>query len=240
MKIMQQRQISTMTFFRYRGIRQKLWALSQMQLAIGGLMKTAGLPFFKLMGSGAGEGFSLQPDFSTYCLLGVWENEGAADRFFAQSEVWKAFVQHAEEQWTVYALATRARGLWSKQQPFVTYPEEAGAGIKVALTRASIRWSRLPDFWRHVPQTSRAIAEAEGVLFSKGVGELPFVQQATLSIWESEEAMRQFAYRDKAHREVVQKTVKRRWYSEELFASFRPLRSTGSWRGGDILASLQD
>ena len=43
----------------------------------------------------------------------------------------------------VYALATRARGLWSQQQPFETYPEEADSGIKLALTRASIRWSLL-------------------------------------------------------------------------------------------------
>ena len=31
--------------------------------------------FFKLMGTGGGNGFSLKPDFGTYAFLGVWESK---------------------------------------------------------------------------------------------------------------------------------------------------------------------
>lgn len=230
---MNAKQITTVTFFRYKGFQEQFWALSQMGLAIGDLLAVKGLTYFKLMGSGAGEGFSLRPDFSVYCFLGIWENEAASSAFFEKAKPYLAFAKHSCEQWTIFGYATRARGLWSGQQPFELYPELAQPGIKMALTRASIHWQKLPDFWRHVPATSRAIAAADGVLFSKGVGELPLVQQATISIWESEEAMRQFAYKDSGHREIVKKTVQRKWYKEELFASFYPYKTMGKWEGGD-------
>lgn len=220
-------------------MRNKLWALGQMQRSIDGLLSTKGLSFFKLMGSGAGEGFSLRPDFSVYCLLGVWEEQDFSESFFEHSAVYRAFADHAEECWTVFAHATRARGLWSGIQPFECYPELKTEGIKIALTRASIRWKRLGEFWRHVPASSRAIASAEGVLFSKGVGELPFVQQATVSIWKNEAAMRKFAYQDSGHREIVSKTVKRKWYSEELFGSFVPFKEQGTWQGRSFFKGEQ-
>ena len=44
------------------------------------------LLFFKLLGTGAGSGFSLYPDFSTYAVLCVWENELFAREFIHRSE----------------------------------------------------------------------------------------------------------------------------------------------------------
>jgi hypothetical protein len=38
------------------------------------IKKTSGLKFYKLLGTGAGAGFSLYPDFSTYSILCVWDN----------------------------------------------------------------------------------------------------------------------------------------------------------------------
>jgi hypothetical protein len=61
------------------------------------------------------------------------------------------------------------------------------------------------------------------------VGEWPLIRQATLSVWENKAAMRRFAYEHRAHREVIQRTYARNWYSEELFAEFRPLAVRGNW-----------
>jgi hypothetical protein len=44
-----------------------------------------------------------------------------------------------------------------------------------------------------------------------------------------------FAYRNDVHRTVIQRTRAERWYAEELFARFVPLRSTGQWNGVDPL-----
>jgi hypothetical protein len=55
-------------------------------------------------------------------------------------------------------------------------------------------------------------------------------------VWESVQAMQQYAYRDVRHREVIQLTRQEGWYSEELFARFRVLRSTGTVDGKNPMA----
>jgi hypothetical protein len=67
------------------------------------------------------------------------------------------------------------------------------------------------------------------LIFAKGIGELPIVQQATFSLWRSKQEMTAYAYRDKHHTEVIKKTRELGWYKEELFAQFRPFRSEGTW-----------
>ena len=72
---------------------------------------------------------------------------------------------------------------------------------------------------------------ANGFITSIGIGEVPWIKQATFSIWESKEQMRQFAYKMKEHAEVVKKTHQEKWYSEDMFVRFKPLKSTGSLNG---------
>ena len=91
------------------------------------------------------------------------------------------------------------------------------------ITRATLNPTRLLEFWRHVPQASRAIKQAKGVGFFKGIGEWPFVQQATFSVWESAEAIRTFAYVSQAHASIVKKTRQRKWYKEDMFNRFEVL-----------------
>ena len=57
-------------------------------------------------------------------------------------------------------------------------------------------------------------------LWFKGIGELPFIQQATFSIWENLESVTNFAYKDLNHSDIVKKTKKRKWYKEDLFSRF--------------------
>ena len=71
--------LTTITFFKFH--KNKFWAFSQMALLPRKIKKIEGLRFFKLMGTGGGNGFSLKPDFSTYAFLGVWESEIAAENF---------------------------------------------------------------------------------------------------------------------------------------------------------------
>ncbi len=103
------------------------------------------------------------------------------------------------------------------------------------LTRASIRLRRAVRFWQFVEPTSRAVSGAEGLRLAIGLGELPLVRQATFSLWDSVAAMQQYAYRDARHREVIQLTRREGWYSEELFARFRVLGSSGTVDGRDPL-----
>ena len=66
-------QVVYLHFFTYN--QHRFWAFTQMQRAHARLQDCKGLQFYKLLGTGAGAGFSLRPDFSTYALLSVWDNE---------------------------------------------------------------------------------------------------------------------------------------------------------------------
>jgi hypothetical protein len=87
-----------------------------------------------------------------------------------------------------------------------------------------------------VPTSQRPIEQGcEGLIFTKGVGEIPLLQMATLSIWENLDALKKFAYNSPEHREAIKKTHQIDWYKEEMFARFQPYKSTGVWDGEDLL-----
>ena len=54
----------------------------------------------------------------------------------------------------------------------------------------------------------------------KGIGEWPFIQQATISIWDNSKSINEFAYKDKIHSDIVKATRKKKWYKEDLFSRF--------------------
>ena len=63
----------------------------------------------------------------------------------------------------------------------------------------------------------KSINSKKGAEYYKGVGELPIIEQATISIWKSEQSMKDYAYSDKSHLKIIHKARKNNWYSEELF-----------------------
>jgi hypothetical protein len=105
--------------------------------------------------------------------------------------------------------------------PFTGKNLEQDKSKKIAIiTRATLNYSRLLEFWKSVPKASKAIKNASGVIWFKGIGEIPFIQQATFSIWENINSVTDFAYKNKNHADIVKKTRKRNWYKEDLFARF--------------------
>lgn len=215
------------------------WGLAQMGTSVPALKKIPGLLFYKLLGSGKGIGFSIKPNFYRYGLMCTWASEAEADAFFNTSELIQEYMAHTDEIWTVKLYPFQVHGLWDGEQPFDPVLEEKyTAGPIAVLTRASINWRALPSFWRFVPTTSKALEQAEGLLCSIGLGELPFIRQATFSVWESAEAMKQYAYRNPFHQEVIKRTRSEKWYSEELFARFAPFSSSGTWHGVDPLQHM--
>lgn len=203
------------------------------------LGKVPGLLFYKMLGSGQGKSFSLRPNFRRYGLLCTWETEAAADAFLQKSAFIQAYKQHAEERWTIKLLPYQAHGQWDGQEPFApALSEKYSQGPIAVLTRASVNWWRLPAFCRFGMRTSKSLDAAQGLYCSIGLGELPFVRQATFSVWESAEAMKEFAYKDPLHQEVMRRTRAENWYSEELFARFKPISTSGTWNGHDPLQGV--
>lgn len=218
---------TTITFFKFR--KNKRWAFAQMGLAPSKLQQKKGLRFFKLMGTGGGNGFSLWPDFGTYAFLGVWDSQKSADDFLKDNALIQTYYRKSSSIRTLKMLPVKSHGLWSGQNPFTEQkPVTIDSKLPVAvITRATLRPSRLIAFWKSVPSASAAIENAVGVQYFKGIGEWPFVQQATLSLWDSFEAVKKFAYRDQTHAKIIKKTRSQQWYSEDLFARFHVLSDTG-------------
>ena len=219
LKVVIKSQVTQLYLFSFT--QNKFWAFKQMGVGFPFLRNVPGLSFFKLLGTGAGQGFSLKPDFSTYALLAVWEDQAAADHFYQSNPLIKSYREKASSIRRLSLANTASHGLWSGLNPFVPTTTQQTKNLPVAIiTRATLRPQRLLSFWRAVPKASKAIEAAHGVLYYKGIGEWPFIQQATISIWNSLEEVMQFAYKDNAHKQIVKQTKKERWYKEDLFARF--------------------
>jgi heme-degrading monooxygenase HmoA len=229
---------TTLTFFRFPNLKSKLWAFGQMQFAHSFIAKSPGLIFYKLMGSGRDIGFSIFPDWGVYALLGVWDNEQAANDFFNHSAIYKRYQRKSSEQWTIFMKPIQTKGLWSGGNPFtISSALDSNNPLIAVITRATIKPNKLLKFWRFVPISQRPIQRGcEGLIYTKGVGEAPVIQMATFSVWENLDALKKYAYNSLEHREAIKKTHQIDWYKEEMFTRFQPFKTIGTWEGKDLLA----
>jgi len=228
-------QITTITLCSYTGIKNKLWAFGMMQFAHRHLKDIKGLSFYKLMGSGKGLGFSPFPDWGMYCLLQVWDSEKDALDFAEKSALIKKYEDHTLECAMIFMKNIKAHGKWSKTEPFITSDNlDKTNSLTAVITRATIKTKFIWKFWKYVPTSQRPIKNAKGLLYTKGIGEVPIKQMATFSIWNSENDIKRFAYRSEEHKKAISMTKEFDWYSEELFARFQPYKLIGKWEGIQI------
>jgi len=229
--------IVSFTIIRYRKLFIPL-ALSAMAIHRLFMWLRKSCTFWKLLGSGHNGTFDLQPDWQQWGLLAVWDDREDFDRFYANSFVawwWKLL---ATETWTVLCQPLQSHGKWDGKEPFGKPDITTYNGPVAVLTRATIRISKLKNFWSHVDEVASLMTRTKGFITSFGVGEAPAYRQATFSIWESLEDVKSFAYQSREHAEVIKKTRAENWYSEELFARFKPLESFGTIKGKDPLKGL--
>ena len=205
-----------------------------MQFGHSKLKKVRGQEFYKLLGTGR-EDFNPYPDFSTYGLLQVWENEAHATHFFESHSLLHSYLKKSSERYTLYLKNIMARGSWDGGNPFIKSSGLTHIPKIAVITRATIKTKFLFRFWNYVPRSQQHLKDNKGLLFTKGIGELPFKNMATFSIWENLDALNTFAYQTSGHVGAIGKTRTLKWYSEELFSRFQPYRSEGSWDGLDIL-----
>ena len=211
-------QIVSITIFQYEGFRQKWQALSNMGLLPRKIDQVPGLSFYKLMGSGK-KGFSLRPNWGTYALLMVWKNSAAADTYF-DSSLFAMQEKQCTSFKTRYLRAYQSKGLWDAQAPFALNGIHKADQPIAVITRATLKLRPLYNFWKHVPSIRRSVMKKDGRLFSIGVGERPFFQQVTFSIWESTQHMEAFAHSGQFHTEAIAEVRKKGMFKEELYARF--------------------
>ncbi|MFY8091080.1 MAG: spheroidene monooxygenase [Chitinophagaceae bacterium] len=191
------------------------------------LWKNKNISFYKLMGSGKNGTFDIQPDWLQWCLLVVIKENTSVN--YLPSFIKKYWQFFKAKQMQMVLEPYLGHGTWDGNKCFGTHYTATQKNNPIAvLTRASIRFSKLKQFWQHVPLVASTMSQAKGLKQSFGVGEVPFIKQATLSIWEDEASIKNFAYSMQQHKQVVQKTRAENWYSEDMFTRFNVLEINGS------------
>ena len=200
--------------------------------------------FYKLMGCGKNGTFDKNPDWQQWGILSVQNNLPTLGDLVSNNviqNIYGGFISQWIkyfncETWTIFLEPMEGHGKWDGKDPFGKIPKQSDyTGIIATLTRATIRLSKLNSFWKNVGGVANEMAGAQGFISSVGIGEVPYIKQATFSIWQSKEAMKQFAYQMHQHKEVIQKTRKENWYSEDMFVRFKPLKTVGTINGVDPL-----
>lgn len=225
-------QVVSLSFFRFGSMPARVWAFAMMGLARGAMARTPDIGFWKLCGSGTGEGFTPKPNLSVYAILSTWPDESTAKRETARG-VFARYRAKSVEDWTVYLSPTSARGEWSGVEPFIAQQATSDGPI-AALTRASIKPGIMRHFWGRVPNISAVIDKDPSVLFKAGIGEKPLLHQVTFSIWPDAAAMNNFA-RTGPHAEAISAVRRDGWFSEELYARFALVSDSGTWGGSSPL-----
>lgn len=225
-------QTVTLSLFRFDSALSRLWVLGQMGAARLVLPRVPGLAFWKLCGSGTGEGFTPRPNWGVWAILSVWDDMSAARQGLARKPFssWRA---RSDEDYTIFMETASVRGHWAGVTPFRA--EGDVTGPIAAMTRATVKPANALKFWGRVPDISAKVGADPNVMFKIGIGEVPLLHQVTFSVWPDTASMAAFARRG-AHAEAIRAVRDQDWFNEELYARFRLIDTAGTWQGADPLA----
>jgi spheroidene monooxygenase len=206
-----------------------LWGLSRYVIGRFSLRNIPGLQFFKVLGSGFEGGFSTKPSFHKQGLFCVFDSEQYAKQFREQSSLVQSYINHSREFFAVTLNAFSTRGSWAHTQLDVTAKAPVSGPI-ASLTRASIKPLKANAFWKNAQPAEVSINQSAGVILSAGLGEAPYLRQATFTIWEDETALNAYAQQG-AHLAAIKAAYGQHYFSESMFTRFAPSEMQGTWRG---------
>ncbi len=230
-----------LSIFHFDSVLDRLWVIGQMAYARAPLFSMPDLKFYKLLGSGTGEGFTPKPNTAVWGIFTVWPDEATARKHLADEPLFKKWRAKADEHWTCFLNPIAAKGMWGGKVPFTSDKYDSDAtpqGPIVALTRAQVKMGSASRFWSHVPSISQMVGSDPNVVFKIGMGETPLFYQMTFSIWPDGESMSAFARGNTFHGKAIKSAFSEKWLVEYFFARFRLLGSEGTWQGKDPLAGL--
>jgi hypothetical protein len=232
----------TLTIIRYRK-RFIPFAVLAMLLFRLPLLFNRRSRFWKLMGSGKNGTFDKTPDWQQWAILSISNlrfKEVQLKHYSPDLMIRRLFGGFIAGWLRLFNCETityllnpiEGHGFWDGKKVFGELPRQSDyEGPVAVLTRATVRASQLKAFWQHVDGVAAQMVKAKGFVTSYGIGEVPWLKQATFSIWQSKADMKDFAYQLPAHREVIQKTRKENWYSEDMFVRFSITGCSGTLHG---------
>jgi hypothetical protein len=189
--------------------------------------KFTGISFSKLLGTGTGKTFTpSDADLTRWGMIVVIERDRV--EAFDASTVIANWRKRSRSEFRAILSPLSSHGLWARKNPFdFTAPLSNPDAQIAAITRARIKWDKNFIFWKSVPPVVMDLHSNPGLIAAIGIGEAPIGLQGTFSLWKSASALRDFAYKGKAHQIAIAQTQSIGWYSEELFARFEVLELRG-------------
>lgn len=217
--------------------QHQAWGWKRLARGPSAFRDVPGMLFAKVMGSGHDGGFSLRPSTSHQGLICLLRTAQEAQAFLDTALVQEARTR-ARESWAGLLAVTSSRGMWDGQSWGASSEGALGAHAHdaalsdapiAALTRASIRPTKVAAFWRHAPASQEAMAQARGCDLAVGLGEAPVLRQCTFSLWRDVEAMTDYA-RGGAHGTAAQAALRNDYFTESMFVRMKLLASDGNWK----------
>ena len=126
-------------------------------------------------------------------MISVWESDVLRKKFTNKNKLFKEIINKSSKRVEIKIDPYNYVGSWNGINPFInksSYKE----GKIIVLTRARVRLNKLINFFISTSSAAKSINSKKGAEYYKGVGELPIIEQENISIWKSEQSMKDYAY----------------------------------------------
>jgi hypothetical protein len=174
------------------------------------------------------------PQLGRLGCIAFWDDDAAVDLFFDEHP----FAAALAGGWRVRLDPLRLHGSWHGVPDDLPRSRAVDApGPFAVLTLARLRPSQAVRFFRTSAKAERPVATAPGKIWATVVALPPFM--ATVSLWESGEALGDYAFRpDGGHNSAILEQRRKDFHRESAFIRFRPYGSEGGLAGRNpLLAS---
>jgi len=167
-------------------------------------------------------------------LITFWDDDEALDRFEAEHPL----AARMAGGWHVRLEPLRAFGSWPglpENTPRSRRVEHEGPAVVLTLGRARV--ARIPKFLRTSSKAEARIVDTPGAIWATAMARPPFF--ATCSLWESTEALSEYAYgstEPTAHPDAIDVDRATPFHHQSAFIRFCPYRSEGHLEGRNPLA----
>lgn len=208
------------------------WGLARYVLGKYPFQGVPGLRFCKVLGSGFNGGFGTKPSLTKQGFFCSFDSAESAAHFLNNAPLLRAYQDHSNEMFTATLQPYSSRGSWSgfSLHHLVAKPTQ---GPIASLTRASIRPSKAIQFWNKAKPAEDSIKQAHGKILTAGLGEAPYLRQATFTIWNDEQALDHYAQQG-AHLAAIKAAYGKDFFSESMFTRFVVKSAKGVWQGKHV------
>jgi hypothetical protein len=197
-------------------------------LAAPDLVFAKAMPF---IGSGPSAGFGGGvPGLERQVLLTAWRREIDFEHFLSQPLAQRLTAEANKSWWSLFQVVSTGGSHYGSAP--LSGGDMVAEGPFAVLTLGRVRLRSLPRFLREGARLGAFTHQAPGLVSAVSAG-WPLTGNCTLSIWESEQHMLDFAYSDvEGHGNTVRRDPP--ILTEQLRARLRVRRIDGSWDRGTL------